>query len=575
MPTPDTNQQLADALKQAKRGPMRFAFVVKGPAEGTLLVARKSIPAKEIAEAKKELGGGKVYRGRCAGEMGALVCEVAQEPPATLAKQLKGIITRDAGPLFKAVEFRVVADLAEEEQGEAPPEGVPPPPSPPLAADKAAVLKRLSALIGPYQAAVAAQDTDLPRMQSLMVAVKGLVGNQDFAQAGKVLDELEPLVAQGRAVRPGTPPVGDGAAPFTARLKALLPQIQQAQAGATPATQEIKLRVSEANTFARKKDFAQANAQLDAIEPLLKPDVGSGGAEWKKNLAAWTPAIKAALTAKGPNAAVIAKLFTQAGALSKPGGDMAQAMAKLTECHALATASAANRTEPVAPKSEEPTPADDALEAQFYARFTEVDSAYQAILQTQPANASDLRASMAYANAAAEKNDYAAALAALKRLEEQLEAAKTLGRETDVIPEGIVKQRVEELEKASNRWREVHFQSIEGLGSLMKKLRADEDPELHEIANRVDVLTKDIPAEIENSLKKLSAAVRSGDAGAVANGVKQVQQDVEKCETYLKENLSYLENCEENPFDDVPVLIQKPVRETLTSIRASLAGLSA
>jgi hypothetical protein len=342
MPSADAKQQLADALKQAKRGPMRFAFVIKGPAEGKLLVARKTIPAKEIAEAKKELGGGKVYRGRCEGEMGALVCEVAQEPPATLAKELKGIITRDAGPLFRAVEFRVVADLAEEEEGAAPPEGVPSPPPPPPGDAKTAVLKRLSALAGPYQAAVAAQGPDVARMQSLFAAVKGLVGNQDFAQAGKVLDELEPLVARGRAVRPGTPPVGDGAARFTARLKALLPQIQRAQGAASPVSQEIKLRVSEANTLARKNEFAQANALLDQIEALLKQPVGTGGvdlaAEWQKSLAAWTPAIKAALAAKGPNAAAIAKLFTQATALAKPGGDMALALAQLTKCHALATA---------------------------------------------------------------------------------------------------------------------------------------------------------------------------------------------------------------------------------------------
>jgi hypothetical protein len=426
MPAADANQQLADALKQAKRGPMRFAFVIKGPAEGTLLVARKSIPAKKIAEAKKELGGGKVYRGRCEGEMGALVCEVAQEPPATLAKQLKALITRDVGPLFKAVEFRVVADLAEEEEGEAPPEGVPPPPRPPSPPGdaRAAVLKRLSALAGPYQAAVAAQGPDGARMQSLFGAVKGLVGNQDFAQAGKVLDELEPLVAGAQAAPAGAPsgdgaarftarlkallpqiqqaqagnspvgqevklraseantfarkldfaqanvlldrveallkqasptaappppppppPTGDGAARFTARLKALMPQIQQAQAANSPASQEIKVRASEANTLARKKDFVQANAVLDKIEALLKQALGTGGAdpaaEWKKNLAAWTPAIKAALAAKGPDAPAIAKLFSQASALSKPGGDMALALEKLTECHNLATAGAA------------------------------------------------------------------------------------------------------------------------------------------------------------------------------------------------------------------------------------------
>jgi hypothetical protein len=64
---------------------------------------------------------------------------------------------------------------------------------------------------------------------------------------------------------------------------------------------------------------------------------GDPSAEWKAKLAEWMPAIKAALTAKGPNAAAMTKLLTQANALSKPGGNMVLALAKLTECYALMT----------------------------------------------------------------------------------------------------------------------------------------------------------------------------------------------------------------------------------------------
>src|SRR5262249_35996319 len=39
------------------------------------------------------------------------------------------------------------------------------------------------------------------------------------------------------------------------------------------------------------------------------------------------------------DAPAIAKLLAQATALSKPGGDLPQALAKLTECHGLATSS--------------------------------------------------------------------------------------------------------------------------------------------------------------------------------------------------------------------------------------------
>jgi hypothetical protein len=62
---------LATSLKQARGGkPLRFAFVAKGT-EGSLLVA-KSIKPKEVAETRKELGGGQVYQGRVVGEEGTL-----------------------------------------------------------------------------------------------------------------------------------------------------------------------------------------------------------------------------------------------------------------------------------------------------------------------------------------------------------------------------------------------------------------------------------------------------------------------------------------------------------------------
>ena len=50
------------------------------------------------------------------------------------------------------------------------------------------------------------------------------------------------------------------------------------------------------------------------------------------------------MSARGPDAAAMAKLYAQATALSKPGGDLEEALAKLTECHKLALAANANPT---------------------------------------------------------------------------------------------------------------------------------------------------------------------------------------------------------------------------------------
>jgi hypothetical protein len=211
-------------------------------------------------------------------------------------------------------------------------------------------------------------------------------------------------------------------------------------------------------------------------------------------------------------------------------------------------------------------------QAEWEKRFAEIEPRYLAVLKTQPANASELRAAMSSANALAEKRDFAGATGTLGRLESLLGAAKTLGKETDVIPEGIVKQTVEQLENASSRWRQAHFKSVEGLESLMKTLRANMDPDLHDIADKVDRLTKGIPSEIEASLAQLSSAVQARNAGEAAKWAKQVKAAVETCSSYLDKNLPDIERCEENPFE-LPVTIQKPLRETLADIRAALPDL--
>jgi hypothetical protein len=200
---------LAGALRQAQKTPMCFAFVAQGSSEGKLLLAKKPIPTPEVAEAKKTVGGGQVFRGRCVGEEGKLVFEVGKEPPATLPRHLKTVITRDAG-LNLQVEVRVAPDLAEAEAVPA---------------------------MGPGASAATAPSPPPP---------------------GKA------------AAPPPSPPPGEAAARFAARLKGLLPNIQRLGASASPLAQSVKTRASEASQLAHKQDFTQANALLDEIESLVK-----------------------------------------------------------------------------------------------------------------------------------------------------------------------------------------------------------------------------------------------------------------------------------------------------------------
>src|SRR5262249_24523853 len=178
--------------------------------EGRLLLARKPpVPPKEIADAKKELGGGHVFLGRLRWENEEYVFEVGKEPPGTLANTIRTVIHNHAGLTAKVV-IRVAADLAAEEAG-------------------------AHAEAGPYGQAVAAPPLPPPQAD-----------------------------AQGNQAAKSDP------ARFVSRLKALSAQIQHAEGGTSPHGQEIKLRMSEVQVFARKQDFAQANAVLDQVEQLLR-----------------------------------------------------------------------------------------------------------------------------------------------------------------------------------------------------------------------------------------------------------------------------------------------------------------
>jgi hypothetical protein len=183
---------LAGALRQAQKTPMCFAFVAQGSSDGKLLVAKKPIPAPEVAEAKKTVGGGQVFRGRCVGEEGKLVFEVGKEPPATLAKGLKTVITRDAG-LTLHVEVRVAPDLAEEETA--------PAKAPPAGDAAAHFAARLKSLLPEIQRVGASATPLAQAVKTRASEASQLAHKQDFTQANALLDEIESLVKKA----PGTP----------------------------------------------------------------------------------------------------------------------------------------------------------------------------------------------------------------------------------------------------------------------------------------------------------------------------------------------------------------------------------
>src|SRR5262249_15679307 len=100
----------------------------------------------------------------------------------------------------------------------------PPPPPPPDGA-RAAVLKRLNGLTPGVKAALAGPNA--APAQARLVAVNGLIKNSDFAQAGKVLDELEPLLAAGGAPAAGPAPAATAAEAKIAQAKSLAARYEE------------------------------------------------------------------------------------------------------------------------------------------------------------------------------------------------------------------------------------------------------------------------------------------------------------------------------------------------------------
>jgi hypothetical protein len=218
--------ELATALKQAKSKKMFFAFVPKG-ADGKLIVSKTKIPPKLIAEAKKEIGGGNAVTGKCfGGDGGAMVFQVAKAAPPATAAAVKKVAKRDTGltidPNFQlagdadadeqSVSVGVMmapaagtaqedaadddaqsigedAEAAEEEADAAALQAK-------AAADKAQIMQRLTALVGPYKEAVANNGPNVKRLQALLAAAKTAIAKQQFTQAGEGLDMLEDLLAE-------------------------------------------------------------------------------------------------------------------------------------------------------------------------------------------------------------------------------------------------------------------------------------------------------------------------------------------------------------------------------------------
>ncbi|HEX3998464.1 MAG TPA: hypothetical protein VHX65_07940 [Pirellulales bacterium] len=330
----ELDKDLADGLKAAKSKRCYFALVLKGGTDGAMVVSKTKIPAPAIADAKKKSGGSSIVSGFVSYADGAFLFETAKLPPATAAAAAKTIVKRDAEMSIHAV-FRISADpeLTAEQGGSPATPSQKPPTLDGRSPAESAYNARVNALSADLKKAIASGTTAGNEAKLRFNESQAFSSNKDFAQALARIDAAE---AQIKKALNGVPPAPSG----MRRLNELTPKIKTALGAGGPNAARIQTLLASATGLIKNDELIQAEKVLDELEPLLDSPKGSGtvdlAAEWKKKLADWTPAIKAAIVAKGPNAAAITKLMAQASALSKPGGDMPEALAKLTECHELA-----------------------------------------------------------------------------------------------------------------------------------------------------------------------------------------------------------------------------------------------
>ena len=306
-------------IREVRKGELVLhTLVAVAGKETVVLLSKKAIsPArgKLLKEQMTNSSGLKFIRGECLFEEN-MITFVVQSKAAGLAKKLKAALFQQTDLRLK-VRVRGVdpddpdappdieTEQDEGDEGDAPKGGgeipVAPPPlttvveKPTAPEPEADPLKlrfedRLAKLEPKVAEALRLQQGDVSKIRavSAFAREKGEAGT--YAAGLQALDMLEKLLSAGAptgnvpqapprpgeqpGAQPGDKPGLDPNAAFTARLTALMPKVKEALAAAGPAATDIKLKVSEAGVYARKRDFEPAQALLDEVEELLGAQAG-------------------------------------------------------------------------------------------------------------------------------------------------------------------------------------------------------------------------------------------------------------------------------------------------------------
>lgn len=279
-------------LEEVKKGkPRKFAMICKGTNIVSLVVYKKGNVEKRKKEAK-ESGKGQFYFGIVDGRGQDIRFVLARadgfDSAPVKSTVLKSFLDEVAN--LKCKPYFEIVDVA------------------PLALDEDdPLVARFLQLQGAALQACEAHSQRADEINELCLLIGKLLDQEPNDEASGKLDTLEALLASLGANASSVveqnaapqQPQGDPAAAFMARLKPLMPGIQQAKANPSVIGEQIAAAANEAGVFARQKDFEQAHRSLDEVERLLqqtadgRPKTDGSAVEFAKIKLEWNAAKQA------------------------------------------------------------------------------------------------------------------------------------------------------------------------------------------------------------------------------------------------------------------------------------------
>jgi len=286
-------------LTMCRRDPertMKFAFVDAKDKAAAVLVLHPRMGARSLFSKLQAAAGVKTGAYGSAWVDGTSLMLQLDKPLSGLVKKVRAPVKAAGFKIAKAVLWNEDGTVFEQDDesdekvvAEAPASGIgssdglakpaatgsgASPARQPASPEQMAYTQRLRKVRERYEQALREQHPESTKLRALMGYASEKADEQhDYAAATKGLEALEKLFAAsasggGSQSREGPGGVDAGAA-FKARMTALIPRMNAAQAAGEPAAQEAKLKANEAAALAGRRNFGAANAALDQAEALL------------------------------------------------------------------------------------------------------------------------------------------------------------------------------------------------------------------------------------------------------------------------------------------------------------------